>query len=326
MKNIISATSSASITGGANQGYSGAVSAPDQTPSESATNRDIPAPTQPDLTSSDQPSGDISDSYPHVTTLEKTILQQSFVGQPLPTRLARMETKAFGHASNDPDLSQRTDALEDYAEQKLHKQSPQAEADAADAVSSPDGQPAASGSDYPHITALEKEILGETHAGQPLTDRLGRMESKAFGVPSSNPDFSQRTDALEAYAEKKLYKKPFEQDQQREAANANPPQKGSGGSGLSKQLVNVVGNSILGMVGLGGGGMGSPFGGGMGGPGFGMGGMGPGGMGPGGTRRRSNQPEAPEASVWSNFSRYALAGTSRKIESRTRFRTRKVQR
>jgi hypothetical protein len=295
MQNIIAATSSASITGSANRGFNGEVSAPDQNVPESRTAREAPAPTQPDVANSAQSTGDGSDSYPHVTTLEKTILQQSFVGQPLPTRLARMETKAFGHPSNDPDLSQRTDALEDYAEQKLHKKSPEAEADAADTASSPDGQPAASGSDYPHITALEKEIMGETFAGQPLPDRLGRMESKAFGAPSSNPDLSQRTDALEAYAETKLHKKPFEHDEQRETASANPQK---GGSGLSKQLANVVGNSILGMVGLGGGGMGSPFGGGMG-PGFGVGGMGPGGIGMGGMRRRTNQdPEAqPESSA-----------------------------
>jgi len=129
MKNIISATSSASITGGANQGFSGSVSAPDQDVSETRPARNLPNPTQPDLSSSKEPSGGGSDSYPHVTELERAILQQTYVGQSLPSRLARMETKAFGHASNDPDLSQRTDALEDYAEQKLHKKSPQAEAD-----------------------------------------------------------------------------------------------------------------------------------------------------------------------------------------------------
>ena len=38
---------------------------------------------------------------------------------------------------------------------------------------------------YPHITALENAILGQSFPGQPLTDRLGRMEKKAFGSVST---------------------------------------------------------------------------------------------------------------------------------------------
>jgi hypothetical protein len=304
MKNIISATSSASITSGANQGFSGSVSAPDQSEPQTRSARNVPAPVQSDSADNgESTSGDATDSYPHVTTLEKTILQQTYIGQTLPARLARMELKAFGRASTDPDLSQRTDALEDYAEQKLHKKSPEAEADASDAVSSPDGQSNASSGEYPHITALEKEILGQTYAGQPLPDRLGRMETKAFGAASTDLDYSRRTDALEAYAEKTLHKKPFNQGDQSTASASQQKTNNGGGGTLTKTIANVVGNSILGMVGLGGGGMASPFGSGMGpGPGFmgGMGGMGGPGMGMGGTggsRRRmaQNQNQEPEA-------------------------------
>lgn len=64
-------------------------------------------------------------------------------------------------------------------------------------------------SNYPHVTNLEKQILGSTFDGQPLNTRLARLETKAFGNVSQLPDLSQRTDALERYAENKLNKKPF---------------------------------------------------------------------------------------------------------------------
>ena len=72
-----------------------------------------------------------------------------------------------------------------------------------------DDSTAGQNSDYPHINALEKEILGQTYAGQPLVARLSRMETKAFGAVSQNLDLSQRTDSLEKFAEKKLNAKPF---------------------------------------------------------------------------------------------------------------------
>src|ERR1700691_1296392 len=52
-----------------------------------------------------------ADPYPHITNLENAILGQSFLGQPLSKRLTRMEVKAFGSSSSNPDLSERTDAL-----------------------------------------------------------------------------------------------------------------------------------------------------------------------------------------------------------------------
>ncbi len=63
--------------------------------------------------------------------------------------------------------------------------------------------------DYPHISYLENEILGQTYAGQSLSTRLQRMETKAFGSPSRSADLSDRTDALERYAESNLHKKAF---------------------------------------------------------------------------------------------------------------------
>ncbi|CAN5508380.1 hypothetical protein BH11CYA1_BH11CYA1_14350 [soil metagenome] len=60
-------------------------------------------------------------SYPRVTALEQAILEQTYESDTLADRLARMETKAFAKAMPAAALGDRTDALEDYAEKKLHK-------------------------------------------------------------------------------------------------------------------------------------------------------------------------------------------------------------
>jgi hypothetical protein len=59
--------------------------------------------------------------YPRIDALEKAILGQTYAAKPLSDRLAQMEKKAFGSVSKSDDLGDRTDALEKYAEKKLHK-------------------------------------------------------------------------------------------------------------------------------------------------------------------------------------------------------------
>ena len=232
------------------------------------------------------------DAYPHITTLEKAILGgTTYTGESLTSRLSRMEAKAFGKASSDPDLSQRTDDLEDYSQKTLHQrpfgagsawdveqqekagtlpvqyEDQQDGTDSASAGGGSAGGGSAGGgsaggasapaTEYPHITALEKSILEQTYPGQPLADRLARMETKAFGSPSPNGALSDRTDALEEYAQKKLHKVAFAKEQQKEAeANGGVAVDGSGGSssggssgGGHPKLMNFVGNSLLGMAG-----------------------------------------------------------------------------
>lgn len=58
--------------------------------------------------------------YPRVTALETAILGQSYPTDAIASRLNRMELKAFGAQSHSSDLSARTDALDQYAEVKLH--------------------------------------------------------------------------------------------------------------------------------------------------------------------------------------------------------------
>src|SRR5277367_5546611 len=133
-------------------------------------------------------SDNAADTYPHISALENAILGQSFPGGTITERLSRMEKKAFGKESTNPDLSDRTDALDDYSEKQLHKKL-RSDSDDEATISSAD-QPIDNQADYPHVTALEQAILGQTFAGQPLADRLSRMEVKAFGKVSTKSDLS----------------------------------------------------------------------------------------------------------------------------------------
>jgi hypothetical protein len=254
-----------------------------------------------------------SDPYPHITEIEKAILGTTYVKQQLPARLSRMETKAFGAPSTKADLADRTDALESYVEKTLHVKFPEGglddtTADAPDpsqggpsgmqrasattsdgsAATSDASQTDTSQSDYPRVTALEQAILQKTFPGQPLADRLSRMETTAFGKPSDKSGMADRTDALERYAEKTLHKKLHEQPDTADAGGGST-QNGSG----SQKILSFLEKSLLGMAGIGPGGIGS---GGIGAPG-GMGGpYGGGGFGPFGgirARPRSQVQQAP---------------------------------
>lgn len=85
-----------------------------------------PQQNQPNTIQSDDqaPQGSSPQAkYPHIDSLEKSILGETHTNDQVEDRLARMETKAFGKTSDSQALVDRTDALEDYAEKTLHKQS-----------------------------------------------------------------------------------------------------------------------------------------------------------------------------------------------------------
>lgn len=65
-------------------------------------------------------NGDFS-NYPHINVLEDEILGREFAQDSLPSRLSRLETAVFGKTFASQDFSSRTDALEQFAESKLHK-------------------------------------------------------------------------------------------------------------------------------------------------------------------------------------------------------------
>jgi|GEM_PF-446532 len=211
---------------------------------------------------------DNGDEYPHITRLENLILGTAYVQDKLQDRLSRMETKAFSKVSTSNDMSARTDALDQYVQQRLKENPFQLNASTDQTSQQGSSTVAAANSmqgsdddddgvpDYPHIDSLEKQILGKTYIGQPLVDRLSRMEIKAYGKASPNPDLSQRTDDLDTYVENVLHIKSFSKTQERPddsiGSDSDSQQTNAGGSPQrKKQIAALIGNSLLGMAGLG---------------------------------------------------------------------------
>ncbi|RTL42695.1 MAG: hypothetical protein EKK48_11960 [Candidatus Melainabacteria bacterium] len=76
----------------------------------------------------------------------------------------------------------------------------QAKADQSASQTSKPGGSDLSNSEYPRVTELERSLLGRTYAGEPVRQRLSRLESKAYGAPSRIDDLATRVDNLSSYA------------------------------------------------------------------------------------------------------------------------------
>ena len=80
-------------------------------------------------------------------------------------------------------------------------QSHKAVTDVPQVSPSPSNAPFDYGS-YPRVANLEQELLGHPYPNDSLPDRLSRLETKAYGAPSSNTDLCQRVDLLDDYAQR----------------------------------------------------------------------------------------------------------------------------
>lgn len=171
---------------------------------------------------------DAATAEKQLEAIEQQYFQHTFLNETVDHRLTRVEKFTFGETFTGSTISrlQRLAAtlssspaqLEDVADAPRKRVAsaprPAAQSSAPQRPSqnaqSPGGQTDAStGESYPHVTFLENEMLKQTYDGQPLEDRLARLETKAFGAPSQNPDLSARTDALERYAETRMHKRAF---------------------------------------------------------------------------------------------------------------------
>jgi hypothetical protein len=73
------------------------------------------APEQQQSAPAKKAENDVHLDYPAIDRLEKQLLGRTYPNDPLKSRLARMELKAFGAVSSTDDLSGRREALEQYA-------------------------------------------------------------------------------------------------------------------------------------------------------------------------------------------------------------------
>ncbi|MCA9805934.1 MAG: hypothetical protein KC777_28395, partial [Cyanobacteria bacterium HKST-UBA02] len=51
---------------------------------------------------------------------------------------------------------------------------------------------------YPAVSAIEQKLFRKDFAGEKISQRLARLETRVFGKPSTSTDLSERTDRLKA--------------------------------------------------------------------------------------------------------------------------------
>lgn len=190
-------------------------------------------------TESSAPKMDAAAAEKQLEAIEKQYFQHTFLSDTVDHRLTRIEKFTFGETYSGSTISrlQRLAAtlstsssqLEDTEDAPRKTASKPVQSRSAGSQFAPGGAaqkrtpqsgvpqttaPSASdsGEDYPHVTFLENQILKQTFEGEPVEQRLARLETKAFGSPSQNPDLSARTDALERYSENRLHKRSFAMD------------------------------------------------------------------------------------------------------------------
>lgn len=166
------------------------------------------------------PPGDSSaaSTDKRISAYEEKFFERTFDGESESRRLDRLDTFIFG-ATNKGSARVRialiarvvqvntppTEAAAKAANGQSQSGAGEGQQTTPQVQSSPQqrhqsGEPALqSPGNYPHITALEAKLLGNTYSDQPLTERLSRLETKAFGTASKSNDLEERTDALDRY-------------------------------------------------------------------------------------------------------------------------------
>lgn len=153
-------------------------------------------------------NGDLPEE--RVSRVEKLIYGEPLSGSPSDRVKQMVSTLLAEGETLDPIGSEKSDEPQDQnpSRQSGKKKQSRTQTDSNES-SAASGNNFADPGNYPHISNLEKEILGKTYEGQTLPSRLGRLEEKAFGSASDSSNFSARTDRLEDYAVKVLHDKPF---------------------------------------------------------------------------------------------------------------------
>lgn len=152
------------------------------------------------------PKGD--SDYPSVTALEREVFGRDFVREDVTHRLDRLEKRAFGQASPQIALSDRVDrlmAMYPNAATAVSQYTRAASGAAADGAAgssirdlpSNSSQFVGSQDSYTKISALERKLFnGKTYGGELLTQRLTRLETKAYGRSYAGQNVDARINRL----------------------------------------------------------------------------------------------------------------------------------
>jgi hypothetical protein len=144
---------------------------------------------------------------------EQIIFNHAYMDEPLSKRLERLESNVFGEAQTGSEMERRERLLKIMGRAK-GSVSPSAQASEGPPVpessdSEAMGVPEPAGSqeeqqpsrppdatDYPKVTALEREVFSRDFIREPIENRLSRLEKKVFGQPYPQTALIDRVDKL----------------------------------------------------------------------------------------------------------------------------------
>lgn len=156
-----------------------------------------------------------------LSTLEIKFFSHTYTDETASERLDRLDKLVFGRVRCGSDQARVTSLLMDVPNAPSAQSNPVPEEQAVPDETTPKSaplqpeQPVAvanptvqsdagqSTDDYPTVTALEQRITGKTETALPLQKRLARLETVAFGKPSTSNDLSERVDQLKQYVRSK---------------------------------------------------------------------------------------------------------------------------
>lgn len=147
--------------------------APQNAQTNESTSQTTPAMSAP----APQQGGGGNGDYPTVTALEKAILGHPEENLPLPTRLSKLEQKAFGKATNSNDLAARVDRLKNY-EREHNLDGEQYLSRSAPVFAS--RQPTQTLSITAQLDQIEKVVFAKTYPSDGIVSRLDRLEKTVF--------------------------------------------------------------------------------------------------------------------------------------------------
>lgn len=140
---------------------------------------------------------------PRVRTLENRFFFHTYEQDPMEKRLQRLELLVFGQTKGGGDQERLQHLNTTVAERDRESALKMQRQHQATAPASPENSTSASppskgapGAKYPAVTALEWRVLKKSYPNESLDDRLGRLETKLFGQPSTTMSYADRVDRL----------------------------------------------------------------------------------------------------------------------------------
>ena len=150
--------------------------------------------------------------------MENHFFEHPYKADSTDARLTRLEKLVFGEARTGSDSDRLNNLMEATKDQDMGGDSSGSSSSTASSTSAPisgaeepsqTASPTAKKSArtevgmYPRVTRLEESLLSKSYETDPVEDRLTRLETKAFGAPTTIQDLSERTDRLEEYVASK---------------------------------------------------------------------------------------------------------------------------